>query len=278
MGKRIKVAIAGINGRFGRTAARAILADNELELVGGFGRAGAPYVGQDIGTIVGTPNCGIEVSNAFLDLLDENPPDVILDFSKAEVAFDTARLAIERKVSPVVGTSGVEPQEVKLLASLAEKLKVGAMVVPNFSLGAVLMMEFAKQASQYFGDVEIVEMHNTGKADAPSGTAMHTAAKISAAGGKFNAAITNEKELLTGARGGQNASGVRVHSLRLPGLISHQEVIFGADGELLTIRHDGLNAECYMRGVLMSIKAVTKLDHLVVGLESLFNKSTVPVA
>jgi 4-hydroxy-tetrahydrodipicolinate reductase len=278
MAKEIKVAIAGINGRFGRASAKAILADNELELVGGFGRNGAGYAMKDLSHLIGGEQTGIVTSNTFLDLLDENKPDVLLDFTKAEAVFDIAKLAIERGVRPVVGTSGVDAQVVKLLTELARKEKLGAMVVPNFSLGAVLMMEFAKQAGAHFEDVEIIEMHNTGKADAPSGTAMATANKIAAAGNKFNKPKGSEHMLLEGARGGAHASGVRVHSLRLPGLISHQEVVFGAPGELLTIRHDGLTTECYMRGVLLAIKAVTKLDQLVVGLENILFSDKVLVS
>lgn len=264
---KIKVAIAGINGRFGRATAKAILADKDLELVGGFGRPGASYAGSDIGELVGSGKTGVLVGESFLDMLDFNKPDVVLDFTEAEASVEIAKLALERGVRPVVGTSGVDPEAVKLLQETAKKSKMGGMVVPNFSLGAVLMMEFAKQAAKFFPHVEVVEMHNTGKKDAPSGTAMYTARKLAEVSDKFNPP-TNEKELLDGARGGRHSSGVHVHSLRLPGLISHQEVIFGAEGELLTIRHDGMNTECYIRGILLACKEVMKLDHLEVGLEN----------
>lgn len=263
---KVKVAIAGINGRFGRATAKAILADKDLELVGGFGRPGASYVGSDIGELTGVGTTGILVGETFLDMLDFNKPDVVLDFTEAEAAIETAKLALERGVRPVVGTSGLDPEAIKLLQETAKKLKIGGMVVPNFSLGAVLMMEFAKEAARHFPHVEVVEMHNTGKKDAPSGTAMFTARKMAEVGNNFNPRV-DEKELLDGARGGRHSSGVHVHSLRLPGLMSHQEVIFGAEGELLTIRHDGLNTECYIRGILLAAKEVMKLDHLAVGLE-----------
>jgi 4-hydroxy-tetrahydrodipicolinate reductase len=143
--------------------------------------------------------------------------------------------------------------------------------VPNFSVGAVLMMEFAKQAGAFYENVEIVEMHHTKKLDAPSGTAMHTAGKLKQSGNRFNPKEVEEHELLPHTRGGQTDAGVRIHSLRLPGLISHQEVIFGSPGELLTIRHDSFNTDCFLRGIKMSIQAIGELDELIVGLDHLLN-------
>jgi 4-hydroxy-tetrahydrodipicolinate reductase len=169
-----------------------------------------------------------------------------------------------------VGTSGIGT-EVSVLSELAKKSKTGCFIVPNFSLGAVLMMEFAKQAGAFFSNVEIVEMHHTKKVDAPSGTAMYTIGKLASHEKQFNPSEVAEKELIPGSRGGKAESGVRVHSLRLPGLISHQEVIFGGPGELLTIRHDSFNTDCFMKGIIIAVKAVMNMDHLVVGLESVLN-------
>src|SRR5262249_22280557 len=150
----------------------------------------------------------------FLDMLDFVKPDVVLDFTEADAAIETAKLALERGVRPVIGTSGLDMEAVKLLQETSKKLKVGGLVVPNFSLGAVLMMEFAKEAARHFPHVEVVEMHHTGKKDAPSGTAMFTARKLAEVSNKFNPPV-DEKELLEGARGGRHSSGVHVHSLRL---------------------------------------------------------------
>jgi len=269
MGEDIKVAIAGINGKMGRASARAILADDELQLAGAFGRRGAPYVGLDVGELASTLKTGILVSNGIPDVFSGADPDVLLDFTRAEAAFDHARAALERGVRPVIGTSGLGEKEIQTLSELATKHKVGAMVVPNFAVGAVLMMEFARQAAAMYTNVEVVEMHHTKKVDAPSGTAMYTLKKLKSTGTTFNQKEVEEKELLAGARGAQSDAGVRVHSLRLPGLISHQEVIFGANGELLTIRHDSFNTDCFIKGILMAVKAVTKMNSLVVGLENL---------
>ncbi|HEY9869976.1 MAG TPA: 4-hydroxy-tetrahydrodipicolinate reductase [Candidatus Obscuribacterales bacterium] len=269
MGEKVRVAIAGINGRFGRASARAVLEDPDLELVGAFGRSNAPYIGKDVGELASTLKTGILVSSGFLDLLARAKPDLLLDFSVAEAALSHAKLALEKGVRPVIGTTGISEQDVDELARLAAKHNTPGMLVSNFSLGAVLMMEFARQAGAYYEHAEIVEMHHTRKLDAPSGTAMRTVAKIAASGNRFNRMEVDEKEILAGARGGEGAGGVRVHSLRLPGLMSHHEVVFGSDGELLTIRHDAFNTNCYIKGILLALKRAMTLDRFVVGLENL---------
>lgn len=268
----IKVIIAGINGRMGRASAQAILGNNRFKLSGAFGRSGADYVGKDIGDLIGMPgrsSTGILVSNGILDAISGTAADVLLDFTRAESAYEHGKLAMEQHVRPVIGTSGLSERLVEELGDIAEKKKIGAMVVPNFSVGAVLMMEFARQAAAHFSNVEIVEMHHTGKIDAPSGTAMHTATKIGSTQKRFNEKTVEARELIKGARGAAAESGARLHSLRLPGLISHQEVIFGAEGELLTIRHDSFHASCFIKGIFLAIEAVMRSNELVVGLESL---------
>lgn len=269
MGAKVKVVIGGVNGRFGRASARAIVEDDELELAGAFGKPGAAYVGHDVGDLAGILKTGILVSNGFSEILRRVKPDVYLDFSVAEAAVEHAKISLENGITPVVGTSGLAVEDITELQKISAETGTGGMVVPNFSVGAVLMMEFARMAGRFFPNVEIVEMHHTKKLDSPSGTAMHTARKLASTGMTFNAREVEEKELVPGSRGGQGDAGVRVHSLRLPGLISHQEVILGSDGELLTIRHDGLTANCYLKGILMAIKAVAGTKQFSVGLESL---------
>ena len=271
--KPIKIVIAGINGRMGRASAALIHADHDLELIGAVGRPGAAYVGQDVAKMTNSGSAGILVSNEIKDLLTGTKADVLLDFSLSESAFEHAQLALANNVRPVIGTSGLGEEQINTIAKLADSKRLGAMVVPNFSVGAVLMMEFARQAGGFFANAEIVEMHHTKKVDAPSGTAMHTVAKMAKSGNTFNKKEVDEKELLTGARGGEGTAGVRVHSLRLPGLISHQEVIFGGAGELLTIRHDSFNTDCFLNGIALAVKAVVNLDHFVLGLEQVLNIS-----
>jgi 4-hydroxy-tetrahydrodipicolinate reductase len=269
--KTINVIIAGIGGRMGKASAVSILADAQLRLVGGFDKPGAPCVGQDIGQLTGSATTGILVSNGIEDLPEGAKPEVMLDFSLAQPAFEHAIQALQKGISPVIGVSGLGEDKIKQLAEEAKSKKLGAMVVPNFSLGAVLMMEFARQAGAFYKNCEIVEMHHNKKVDAPSGTATHTAEKLAQSGACYNNMEVTEKELLPGVRGAKMDSGVRVHSLRLPGLISHQEVIFGAAGELLTIKHDSFNTDCFMTGIRMAIKAVRRFDHLVIGLENILS-------
>lgn len=267
----IKVIIAGVNGRMGRAFVQAFHGANDIQIVGAWGREKADYVGSDIAEVAAVPGStrtGILVSSGFLECIENVKADVVLDFTQAEAAYRTANLALQKGIRPVIGTSGVSPEHVKELGVMAEKRKLGAMVVPNFSVGAVLMMEFARQAGRFLPNVEVVEMHHTGKVDAPSGTAMHTANKLASSRDHYNTKKVEEKELLPGARGGITPAGVRVHSLRLPGLISHQEVIFGAEGELLTIRHDSFNTKCFLEGIKLSLHYVMGQDRLVVGLDN----------
>ncbi len=186
----------------------------------------------------------------------------------AAASFETAKKAIAAGIRPVVGTSGLKPEMVSELTKLAAAKSIGVLIIPNFSIGAVLMMEFARQASKYFGHVEIVEMHGPKKVDAPSGTAMYTLNKIAAAGGPYNPKVVEEHELIPHARGGLHESGVRVHSLRMPGLISHQDVLFAGDGEMLSVRHDSFNTNCFLNGITLAIRSVMNLSELKVGLEN----------
>lgn len=269
MAEPIKVAIAGINGKFGRASSASILADPELKLVGAFGREGAEYIGKDVADVaqLSSGATGVKISKNAQECIASAKPDVLLDFTLTAPAVENAKYALSKGVRPVVGTSGIEPKYLEEIGALAKKVGVGAMVVPNFSVGAVLMMEFAKQAGKHFSNVEVIEMHHTRKHDAPSGTAMHTARKLASNDKKYNVQEVEEHEILDGSRGGLHESGVRIHSVRLPGLISHQNVIFGSDGELLYIKHDSFNTNAYTRGILMSIKGVMGMKELFVGLE-----------
>jgi len=283
---KIRVAIAGINGRMGRAGLNALLADDDFEVVGAFGRAGADYVGKDLSAFVTNPvmssasnsedkKVGVVVSSSLEEMLEslqskgQARPDVLLDNMVAAASFESAKKALAAGVRPVVGTSGLKAAMVEELSELAADKSLGAMIVPNFSIGAVLMMEFARQAAKYFGNVEVIEMHGPKKVDAPSGTAMHTLNKIAAAGGPYNPKLVEEHELIPHARGGLHESGVRVHSLRMPGMISHQDVLFAGDGEMLSVRHDSFTTNCFIKGILLSIRSVMNLTELRVGLETI---------
>lgn len=277
---RVKVVIAGVNGRMGRAALAAMANDPGIDVVGAFGRKGAHYVGRPLSELVSESKselapehkslADLSIEDSFSSVLKASP-DVVLDFMIAEASIELAQECIERGIHPVIGSSGLGEEAVKSLAQKARSKGVGGLIVPNFSLGAVLMMEFAKQAARYFENSEVVELHHTKKLDAPSGTAMHTLNKMAASDGakKFNQRDVEERELMAGARGAAHASGLRVHSLRLPGLISHQEVFFGSDGELLSVKHDSFNTSCFNKGMVMAVKAAPKLTELQIGLETI---------
>jgi 4-hydroxy-tetrahydrodipicolinate reductase len=178
-------------------------------------------------------------------------------------------MAIAYGVRPVVGTTGLSPDQIADLAEFAEKASMGCLIIPNFSIGMVLLQQAAIQASQHFEHVEIIELHHNQKADAPSGTALQTAQMLAELGKTFNPPAVAEKEHLPGARGSLAEEGIRIHSVRLPGLIAHQEVIFGAPGQIYTLRHDTSDRSCYMPGVLLSIRKVMALENLVYGLEKI---------
>ncbi len=276
MSTNITVAIAGVNGRMGRTSVQAIQSATNVRLIGAFGKENADYVGKNVEELVGLPyneRTGILVSNNLTDCLVQ-PPDVLLDFTEAHSAVRHAIKAIEHKVRPVIGTTGLMAEHLKELEHATTKHKIGAMVVPNFSVGAILMINFAEQASRLFKNAEIVEMHNLGKLDAPSGTAMHTARKMSNVGHSYNESAIKENELLPGARGGKTDNGLHIHSVRLPGILSHQEVYFAQEGELLTIKHQSFNTKCFIQGILISLQAVMQLKTLVIGLDSLILSKT----
>lgn len=273
MAKKFKVAIAGVNGKMGRCSMSAISKSENLEFAGAFGRAGAPYIGMDLSEFISGSNgpIGIEVSENINKCIETNKPDVLLEFTQAKSAIENAEIACKNKVHPLIGTSGLEDADFKHLEALANDSGIGIMVVPNFSIGAVLMIEFARQAGRFFDHVEVVEMHGIKKLDAPSGTAMYTAKKLESNNKSYNQREVAEAEILKGARGGVTDSGVRVHSLRLPGLISHQDVFCGSAGELLEIKHASFNTDCFLKGIELASTKIVGSTGLTVGLESLIN-------
>ena len=192
----------------------------------------------------------------------------MVDFTHPDAAMVNIRAALRHGVVPVVGTSGITQQNLQEIEALCQQHETGAFIASNFALGAVLMMHFARIASRYFSWAEITELHHEAKADAPSGTAVRTAEEmLNARGGPFESADTS-KIVLEGARGGE-MGGIRVHSVRLPGLVAHQEVLFGAQGQTLLIRHDSISRESFMPGVIIAIKESPRIKGLVYGLDRL---------
>jgi 4-hydroxy-tetrahydrodipicolinate reductase len=268
----IPVVVNGAAGKMGREVVKAIAGASDMTLLGAIDR-NPDYIGQDAGEVAGCGPLEIPITNEFEPMLamaaQERTLGVMVDFTHPKTIYDSVRSAIAYGVRPVVGTTGMSPQQIQDLADFAEKASVGCLIVPNFSIGMVLLQQAAIQASRYFDHVEIIELHHNQKADAPSGTAIQTAQMLAELGKPFNPPAVTEEEKLAGARGSLAPEGIRIHSIRLPGLIAHQEVIFGAPGQIYTLRHDTSDRSCYMPGVLLSIRKVLQMRSLVYGLEKI---------
>ena len=199
--------------------------------------------------------------------ISQTKAQVVVDFTTAAAAMKNADCIIESGARPVIGTSGLLPEQVAELQKLCNKQNLGGIIVPNFAIGAVLMMKYSQDAAKYFPHVEVIELHHDLKADAPSGTAIKTANLLAESRGLVPQ-TGDEKEIFSGARGA-NAEDIRIHSVRLPGLVAHQEVIFGGQSQTLTIRHDSIHRDSFMPGVCLACKKVMDLNELVYGLEHL---------
>ncbi|WP_407937688.1 4-hydroxy-tetrahydrodipicolinate reductase [Neomoorella mulderi] len=260
----IRVVVTGAAGRMGREMTKGLLQAGDIEVVGAVDRVA---VGTDIGTLNGLQPHGVPINDDLAAVIKTTRPQVMVDFTVAAAALANARLAVEQGVSPVIGTTGISLEQLDELHQLCEARQVGAVVAPNFSLGAVLMMHFARQAARYFPRAEIIEMHHEQKIDAPSGTALKTA-ELMAEEIETALAPPAAEEKVAGARGA-TYRGLAVHSIRLPGAVAHQEVIFGGQGQLLTIRHDTISREAFLPGLLLAVRRVLHLKGVVYGLENL---------
>jgi 4-hydroxy-tetrahydrodipicolinate reductase len=262
---RIKVLVSGACGRMGREVVKTVVKDQELELVGA---VDALNVGQDIGVVAGLESLGIAVCKNLGDTLELCKAEVMVDFTAPQSVKQNTSIALRKGVHTVVGTTGMTPTDLEELRQLSESNHANLLVVPNFAVGAILMMRFAAMAAQYLPQVEIIELHHDQKLDAPSGTAIKTAEMILAARGANKAAAQIGEEKIQGVRGGQ-LGGIHLHSVRLPGFIAHQEVIFGSEGQTLTIRHDSISRESFMPGVTLAIKKIKDRPGLTYGLDQL---------
>lgn len=260
----IRVAVCGAYGKMGREVLKAVLAAEELELVGA-ADPNAP-AGADLGLLAGSGPIGLPVDRELTVMLRERRPDVVVEFTSPAVVMNNLRLLLEHKVCPVVGTTGLSAADMEELKALSAVQETPVFIAPNFSIGAVLMMKMAKEAARYLPQVEIIEMHHDQKLDAPSGTALRTAQLISETRASLRQGHPEEKELLAGARGA-DYEGMRIHSVRLPGYVAHQEVIFGGLGQTLRVRHDSISRESFMPGVVLACSKVKALSGVVVGLE-----------
>jgi 4-hydroxy-tetrahydrodipicolinate reductase len=256
-----RVAVVGAGGRMGQEVCRAVVAAGDLELVAA---VDPQHSGRSIE--------GITVAGT-VEALGEQGAEVVVDFTVAEAARDNLIGYAEAGLHAVVGTTGLTEAELAGAANLFAASVANAIVAANFAIGAVLLMRFCELAAPYMDGVEVIELHHEAKRDAPSGTALHTAQRIAAARERAGSgplpADATTLEVLPGARGGEGPGGVRVHSVRLPGLIAHEEVIFGATGQSLSIRHDSYDRRSFMPGVLLAVRAVPDRPGLTVGIEAL---------
>ena len=258
-----KVIVTGALGRMGRETIAALAKDSTLDLAGGV----APHASEEYLDLPGGGGL-IPIGRDLETIINRVRPRVMVDFTHPGAVMENVRVALRHKVSPVVGTSGIKPEHLAEIEELTAEAGVACVVAPNFAIGVNLMMHFARIAAKYMSAAEIIELHHDKKVDAPSGTAVATAREMVAArGGSFDESITTTL-LMDGARGASEG-GIHVHSVRLPGLVAHQEIIFGGLGQILTLRHDSISRESFMPGVVLAVKEVTKRSGLVYGLDRL---------
>ncbi len=259
----MRVGVLGAAGRMGSTVCRAVSEDPELELVAA---VDPHHAGMDLRQVMGLDEPGLQVA-ADVGALAGAGAEVAVDFTEASAARSNLGWCAAHGVHAVVGTTGLEEADLDELRAVFVD-GVNCVVAPNFAVGAVLMMRFAELAAPWFETAEVIELHHDQKIDAPSGTAVLTAERMAAASAEWGQDPTR-REVLPGARGGEGAAGIRVHSVRLRGLVAHQEVLLGTTGQSLSIRHDSYDRGSFMPGVLLAVKSVAHRPGLTVGLDSL---------
>jgi 4-hydroxy-tetrahydrodipicolinate reductase len=262
----IKIIIAGPRGRMGSEAVKLVTNTNYFTLVAVVDHK---HDGMMLSDLEGFQAIGnVPIFTDFEKCLQQMEADVLIDLTTPEVGMYHAKTALAYNVRPVVGTTGFTKANLDELAQICKEKKMGCIIAPNFAIGAVLMMKFSQMAAKYFNDVEIIEMHHDQKLDAPSGTAVKTAEMITSVRESKKQGHPNEKEVLNGARGAEY-DGMHIHSVRLPGLVAHQQVLFGSEGQTLTIRHDSYHRGSFMSGVKVAVETVIKNNTFVYGLENI---------
>ncbi|MHB8172038.1 MAG: 4-hydroxy-tetrahydrodipicolinate reductase [Thermincolia bacterium] len=261
----IGVLVAGAAGRMGREVVKAVAGDENLELVG---TVDFQHLGQDAGTLAGIGELGVVITQELVQTIKDTQAQVVVDFTNPDAVLGNIKTILNAGAYPVVGTTGLDQKELEELDQLAKAKGLGCLVAPNFAIGAILMMKFAAQAAKYMPHVEIIELHHDQKLDAPSGTALKTAEAIMKVRESFRQGHFNEFEKIPGSRGG-DYEGMRIHSVRLPGYVAHQEVIFGGLGQSLIIRHDSISRESFMPGVVLACNKIMDYKGVVYGLENL---------
>ena len=266
---KIRVVVQGALGKVGKEVVNALYQEPETDIVG------ATELNVTTDSLPLPDGSGsVPFSSDLARLIDDVKPDVLVDFTIASATMSAARTAAEKGVNLVIGTTGFSADNLDEIDRLARANNIGAVVAPNFALGAVLMMHLAKIAAPYLDHVEIIELHHDKKVDAPSGTSLLTAREMAKARGKpFLQPPAPRND--SGSRG-DTTDGVAIHSVRLPGLLAHQEVIFGTAGQTLRIRHDQISREAFMPGVILAVKEVVQRKGLTIGLAALMGLEEAP--
>lgn len=256
----IKIAVVGALGKMGQEVVKAVIADKNLELVCAIDKFNTGCNVHDDVTIESDIKAAFEL----------HKPDVAIDFTQPSTIFENIKLYLDLGVKSVIGTTGLSKEQLNEIETLCKEKNTGCFVAPNFSTGAILMMKFAQMAAKYFNNAEILEFHHNQKKDAPSGTAIKTAELMAQVNSNFKTGNIDEVELIKGARGGNfDAANISIHAIRMPGFVASQEVVFGSMGQTLKIRHDSINRECYMGGVIMAVNYVAKNNNFMYGLENI---------
>jgi len=241
----ISVVVNGYKGKMGQACVVAVNEAEDMALVGTCGR-----------------------DDSLVGCLETEKPDVVVDLTHPDGVYDNVKTILENGCHAIVGTTGLSDEQMDELGQLAEEHEKALLICPNFAIGAILMMQFAAKAATYMDRVEIIELHHDKKADAPSGTAIKTAEVIATANPDINREELNETEIIPGSRGGKHRQ-IPVHSVRLPGLVANQEVMFGGLGQTLSIKHDTISRESFMPGILLCIRKADEIRGLVYGLEKI---------
>ena len=247
----IKVAVCGALGKMGQEVVNAVMDCPDTELVAKIDIASS------------------EMYHHIEDAARVTDIDVLVDFTQPKSIFENAKFCLNNGIKIVIGTTGLKDEEIEYLKKLSQEKNTGCLIAPNFSTGAVLMMMFARQAAKYFDNAEIIELHHNQKKDAPSGTAIKTASMMAEVKDDFTKNNCPETETIEGARGGNSYSNIHIHSVRMPGYIASQEVIFGSSGQIMTIRHDSKDRKCYMQGVMLAVKHVAEDNDFIYGLDNI---------
>ena len=262
----IKVGVVGALGKMGKEVIKAVFNSSDMKIVMA---VDIQKVGVDVGSLILGQNIEVKIEEDLINSIKTSKPDVIVDFTQPSTIYEHVCTYMDQQIHSVIGTTGLNEDQLKNIESMSKENNTSCLIAPNFSTGAILLMNFAKQAAKYFDNAEIIELHHNQKKDAPSGTAIKTAQLMSESNNNFSTGNCTEVELLQGARGANTDSNIRIHSVRMPGYIASQEVIFGANGQIFKIKHDTMDRSCYMAGVLLAIRHVYDNISFVYGLENI---------